>query len=40
MGWADIIDLSKFVAIAACQYGGPIGKKEKKQDCGNYTKTQ
>ena len=24
MGWADIIDLSKFVAIAACQYGGPI----------------
>jgi hypothetical protein len=29
MGWADIIDLSKSVAIAACHYGGPIGKKEK-----------
>ena len=38
MGWADIIDLSKFVAIVACQYGGPIGKKKK--DCGDYTKTQ
>ncbi|XP_052092868.1 vacuolar protein sorting-associated protein 16 homolog isoform X1 [Mytilus californianus] len=24
MGWADIVDLNKFVAVASCQYGGPI----------------